>query len=104
MALAAARGPVRLSHFSAVDPQARDLARHVNVELDDSLPEFGAVLICADAERVRVPSPAGSPDRPISAADLADKVRDLSGDSLAGVLDDLDVPAAGVLRAAGLDV
>jgi 2-methylcitrate dehydratase PrpD len=100
--LAHAHGSVRLSHFTAIDPRVRDLAHSVTVELGDTLPEFGAVLECAGEELARVPSPAGSPMQPIGPSELAGKVRDLTGDRLAGILDDLDAPAARALSAARL--
>ena len=102
VALAHILGPIRLSHFAAIDPRARDLARHVTVEFDDALAEFGAVLECAGEELARVPSPAGSPMRPIGPSELAGKVRDLAGDRLTGILDDLDAPAARAAHAARL--
>ncbi len=102
VALAHVHGSIGLAQFTALDPRARDLARHVTVELDDALPEFGAVLVCAGEELARVESPAGSPTRPIAPSELAGKVRDLAGDRLAGVLDDLGVPAARALSAARL--
>ena len=102
VALAHVHGSVRLAHFAALDPRARDLARHVTVELDGALPEFGSVLVCAGEELARVESPAGSPTRPIAPSELAGKVRDLAGDRLAGVLDDLGAPAARAVSAARL--
>ncbi len=102
VALAHVHGSVRLSHFTAVDPRVRDLARQVTVELDDTLPEFGAVLTCAGEELARVPSPAGSPMRPIGPSELAGKVRELAGDRLVGILDDLGAPAVRALSAARL--
>jgi 2-methylcitrate dehydratase PrpD len=102
VALAYVHGSARLSHFTAIDARARDLARQVTVELDDALPEFGAVLTCAGEERARVPSPAGSPMRPIGPAELARKVNELAGDRLVGILDDLGAPAVRALSAARL--
>ena len=39
----------------------------------------------------------GSPERPIPPSELAEKVSELTGDNLAGVLDDLAIPASNVL-------
>ncbi len=101
--LAIASGRPRLQDFAAIDPRACDVARGVTVEVDSDLPEFGAVLTVAGVELTRVPSPSGSPERPVAAPELARKIGDLSGDRLLGVLDDLGEPAARVLRAARLE-
>ena len=88
--------------FAAPDAQARARAGLVGVVVDESLPEFGAVLTGAGRELARIPCPRGAPQRPATAADLAAKRADLAGDRLDGVLDDLEAPAAFVLDAAGL--
>lgn len=95
-------GPPRVRDFASVDPAAREGSRLVGVEVDGSLPEFGAVVSVAGRELARVPCPRGAPERPVAAAELAAKVTDLAGDRLDGVLDDLRAPAATALRAAGL--
>jgi hypothetical protein len=59
-------------------------------------------LTLAGRELARVPCPRGAPQWPATAADLAAKMEDLAGDRLYGVLDDLDAPPDGALRAAGL--
>ncbi len=97
-----AHGPPRVRDFAAIDPAARDRSRHVAVTVDESLPEFGAVLTAAGRELARVPCPRGAPERPVTATELADKIGDLAGDRLHGVLDDLRAPAAAALSAAGL--
>jgi hypothetical protein len=54
-------------------------------------------------ERVgHVRAALGSPARPMDATWLQDKVRDLAGDRLDGVLDDLGAPVAQVVDAASL--
>ncbi len=95
-------GPPRVDDFAAVDAQTRGRAAQVSVVVDPSLPEWGAVLSSGGHDLARVPCPRGAPERPASAEDLAAKLSDLAGDRLAGVLDDLDAPAARALDAAGL--
>jgi 2-methylcitrate dehydratase PrpD len=95
-------GPPRVKDFAAVDGATRERSELVSVAVDRSLPEFGAVLTLAGRELARVPCPRGAPQWPATAADLAAKMEDLAGDRLYGVLDDLDAPAEGALRAAGL--
>src|SRR5581483_369151 len=95
-------GPPRRRDFEAVKPPVLELSRQIDVEVDASLPEFGAVLDAEGRELKRIAAPSGSPERPISANELASKVEDLAGAALEGVLVDLDAPAAGALDAAGL--
>jgi 2-methylcitrate dehydratase PrpD len=102
VAHALSQGPPRRGDFAAIDPQIRDLSRRVKVDVDESLPEFGAVLTSSGDELARIPCPIGAPARPISAADLASKIADLAGDRLDGLLDHLDAPAATALSAARL--
>jgi 2-methylcitrate dehydratase PrpD len=90
--------------FAALDSDARDLSSLVNVSVDASLPRFGAVLSVAGNELTRVPCPKGAPERGVDPSELANKLEDLAGDRLQGVLADLDAPAADVLDAAGLRV
>ena len=98
------RRPPTVRDFAAVDPVVRELSRHVELGVDDSLPEFGAVLVASGRELARVPTPAGSPERPARAAQLAHKINELAGDRLDGLLDDLGAPAASALAAARLDL
>jgi 2-methylcitrate dehydratase PrpD len=95
-------GPPRVHDFAAFDAETRERSGRVSVVIDESLPEFGAVLSAGDRELVRIGSPQGAPERPASAADLAAKLSDLAGDRLDGVLDDLEAPAARAVDAAGL--
>ncbi|MGZ4288220.1 MAG: MmgE/PrpD family protein, partial [Solirubrobacteraceae bacterium] len=95
-------GPPGVRDFAEVDDRVRERSRLVGVDVDPSLPEFGAVLTAKGAEIARVPCPRGAPARPAEASDLAAKVSDLAGKHLDGILDDLGVPAATVLDAAGL--
>lgn len=100
--LVIAEGSPRLGDFTTLHPGARAAAARVAVTVDPSLPPFGAELRRGDAVLARVLGPPGSPERPASAAALAQKVQDLSGGRLAGLLDDLTAPAAAALTAARL--
>jgi len=95
-------GPPGVHDFAAVDDGVRERSRLVGVDVDPSLPQFGAVLTAAGEELARVPCPRGAPERPAEASDLAAKLSDLAGKRLDGILDDPGVPAATVLAAAGL--
>jgi 2-methylcitrate dehydratase PrpD len=95
-------GPPGVRDFVRVDPAVRERSRQVAVDVDRSLPEFGAVLTARGTEIARVPCPRGAPSRPAEATDLAAKLADLAGTRLDGILDDPDGPAAAVLDAAGL--
>ncbi|MGH2893065.1 MAG: hypothetical protein ACRDPM_07330, partial [Solirubrobacteraceae bacterium] len=97
-----AHGPPRVHDFAALDAETRERSARITVVIDESLPDFGAVLRTGDRELVRIRCPQGAPDRPASPADLAAKLADLAGDRLDGVLDDLGAPAARALDAAGL--
>ncbi len=95
-------GAPRTADFARLNGAVAQRAGAVTVSVDDSLPQWGAVLRPAGAAPVRVDGPRGAPGRPITEAELAGKVSDLAGDRLTGILDDPSAPAAGVLRAAGL--
>jgi 2-methylcitrate dehydratase PrpD len=95
-------GPPGLRDFGALDAETRERASLVRVAVDESLPEWGAVLSADGLELARVGCPRGAPERPATAADLTAKLSDLAGDRLDGVLDDLGAPAARALDAAGL--
>jgi 2-methylcitrate dehydratase PrpD len=96
------RGPPRVRDFAALDEATCERSRLVSVSVDESLPEWGCVLIVAGRELADVPAPRGAPARPVAASELADKIWDLAGDRLDGVFDDLRSPAAEALTAAGL--
>jgi 2-methylcitrate dehydratase PrpD len=95
-------GPPRVRGFASVDPVTRDDSRRVSVTLDESLPEFGAVLCVAGRELARVHYPRGGPERPLTTAELNAKVADLAGDRLSATFEDPDATAATLLHAAGL--
>jgi 2-methylcitrate dehydratase PrpD len=90
-------GPPSVASLSAVDEQARALAHGVEVVTDAALGEWEARV-----DGLTVEYALGSPARPLDAAGLAAKVRDLAGDRLDGVLDDLSRPAAEVVAAAAI--
>jgi 2-methylcitrate dehydratase PrpD len=98
----ALHGPPGVRDFEAADGATRRFAGRVRVTVDKSLPRFGATLTVAGEEVARVPGPRGAPDRPVTATELAEKVSDLAGDRLDGVLLDLAAPAAVALDAARL--
>jgi 2-methylcitrate dehydratase PrpD len=95
-------GPPRVRDFASVDPVTQDDSRLVSVTLDESLPEFGAVLCVGGRELARVRYPRGGPECPVTAVELEAKVADLAGDRLSGTLEDGGANAATLLRAAGL--
>jgi 2-methylcitrate dehydratase PrpD len=102
VAYTAIHGPPRVRDFAAIDADACDRARLVNVIVDGWLPEFGAVLTVAGNELAAVMCPTGAPARPLAQSQLAGKVADLAGDRLDGLLSSLAAPAARALYAAGL--
>ena len=77
-------------------------AQAVAVNVDHSLPQWGAVLSAGGRELARVDAPRGAPGSPGTAAALEGKIQALCGTRLTGVLADLSTPAAAVIRAAGL--
>jgi 2-methylcitrate dehydratase PrpD len=99
VAFALERGAPGVDDFAGVAEV--DLAR-VTVAVDPGLGEQEAVLSAGGEEVARVTAALGSPERPMSAEQLAAKVHDLAGDRLDGVLDDAERPASEVLEAAGL--
>jgi 2-methylcitrate dehydratase PrpD len=96
-------GPPGVGSFAAVDPDALALAaERISVRVDGGLLESEARLLAGNDELGKVESARGSPARPLGGDEHAAKVRSLAGDRLAGALDDLSVPAAELLGAAGL--
>jgi hypothetical protein len=90
--------------LGTVDSDALDHSKLVHLTLDESLPDFGAVLTVGGTELARVPCPRGAPDRPVAASDLSDKIAGLAGDRLDGILSDPGAPAEVALDAAGLRI
>jgi 2-methylcitrate dehydratase PrpD len=94
------RGEPGPASFAAVDDEARTLAAtRVRVDVDPALGEPEARLAVDGEPAARVTAARGSPQRPLSADELAAKVRELGGDGLAELLADDDAPARDVLAA-----
>lgn len=102
VAFTLSHGPPRVRDFGSVDAALGQRTSLIDVTLDPSLPEFGAVLRAAGREVARVQCPKGTPDRPLTAPELEGKVADLTGGRLDGMLADLAAPAATAIDAAGL--
>ena len=101
-AFALLHGPPTVKSFAGVDDAARQLAERVRLHTDAGLLESEAVVEVAGERAGHVRAALGSPARPMDATWLQDKVRDLAGDRLDGVLDDLGAPVAQVVDAASL--
>lgn len=101
-AYALLHGPPDLASFAAVDEDAHRLAARVTLRTDPCLRESEAVLEAGGERAGHVEAALGSPARPMDEARLRAKVRELAGERLDGVLDDLDAPVARVVAAAGL--
>jgi 2-methylcitrate dehydratase PrpD len=95
-------GPPVVESFAAVDPDAVERARTIEVRADPSLLESECVLGDGEEELARVRAALGSPEKPMDESSLRAKVEDLAGAELAAALDDLDRPAADLLALAGL--
>jgi 2-methylcitrate dehydratase PrpD len=90
-------GPPDVDSFGGVDQAARELAARITVRTDPGLRESEFALLAGDDELARVQAARGSPENPLSPAELAAKVQSLAGDRLDGVLD--GARAADVLAA-----
>ena len=95
-------GPPRVESFDEVDPDACALAERIEVRSDPGLLESECVLSEGGREIARVEAALGSPQRPMDAGALREKVAGLAGPSLADALDNLELPAAELLELAGL--
>jgi len=96
------RGSPGVRDFASIDDAVVRDSKQIEVIVDASLPQFGAVLALEGRELARVGAPRGAPERPVSEHDLAAKIADLTGGRLSGAVDDLETPAADLLEAAGL--
>jgi len=86
--------------FDGVDEEVQALARErVRVTTDGSLGQTEAVLIADGEEVARVEASRGSPQRPMTAEELAAKCHMLAAGRLDGILDDVDAPAQTLLNA-----
>jgi 2-methylcitrate dehydratase PrpD len=93
--------PSSPSAFERLDEAARALARaRVEIRLDESLPENGAVLTVDGREPVRVDAAMGSPAHPMSAEQLEAKLAVLGAAHLARLVSDPATPAREVVAAA----
>jgi 2-methylcitrate dehydratase PrpD len=94
------RGEPEPASFGGVDPDVQALARErVRLRTDDALRQAEAVIALAGEEVGRVPASRGSPERPLSAGELAAKCHRLAGDRLDGVLGDAAAPARTLVAA-----
>ncbi len=88
--------------FDGVDPEVQALARErVRLTTDDALRQAEAVLALRGEEVARVPASRGSPEAPMSEAQLAAKCELLAGDRLDGLFDDPHAPAESLIAALG---
>jgi 2-methylcitrate dehydratase PrpD len=92
-------GPPDVDSFTGVDAAAVERARTIEVRTDASQRESEFAILAGSRELACVTAARGSPERPLDAAALAAKVESLTGQRLAGALDDLDRPAHEVLDA-----
>jgi 2-methylcitrate dehydratase PrpD len=100
VAYVALRGEPDPASFDGVDGDVRELARtRVTLATDETLAEAEAVIAVGGEEVARVRAARGSPERPMSADELAAKCAMLAGDALDGLLDDRGAPAQTLLDA-----
>jgi len=90
-------GSPGVQSFQGVDEAARTLSARIEVELDDRMAESAAVLVWANGS-IEIDAAHGSPRHPMTAEQLDQKVRSLSGDRLSGTLDDMNRPAVDILH------
>jgi 2-methylcitrate dehydratase PrpD len=96
------RGPPTVDAFVAPDAAVRSFAaERVRVRTDPALLETEARLEAGGQVLAAVRHARGSPQHPMDAAALEQKVEQLAP-QVQGALDDLDAPAATVAQAAGL--
>ncbi|HEY8866903.1 MAG TPA: MmgE/PrpD family protein [Solirubrobacteraceae bacterium] len=90
------RGEPRVASFASVDDEIRDYARErIAIRVDDALGESETIIEDAEgSELARVAAARGSPGRPLTADQLAAKVKRLAGAGLDGVLAHDSRPAA----------
>ena len=88
-------GPPTVESFDAVDPEVVERARTIEIRSErDQLPSEFA-LYDGQSEIARVEAALGSPQRPMDAHALAEKVRGLTGEQPGGL--DPDEPARQLL-------
>jgi 2-methylcitrate dehydratase PrpD len=96
------QGPPGVGDFASIDETVSDAAQSVTVTVDESLPEFGAVLASAGKQLVRMECPRGAPDQPLAESELKAKITSLVGEGLLEALSDPARPAADAWHAAGI--
>ena len=94
-AYALLRGVPRLDSFAAIDREAAALGRRIGVRTDAALGSAEAILSFDGRVAGHVAAPKGSPSNPLTAAELALKIRALSGEAV-------DFPLAGLQRPAAV--
>jgi 2-methylcitrate dehydratase PrpD len=100
VAYVALRGEPEPASFEGVDPEVQSFARsRVRLTTDEALLEAEAVIAVGGEEAARVQAARGSPERPMSADELAAKCATLAGDRLDGLLDDRAAAAQTLLDA-----
>jgi 2-methylcitrate dehydratase PrpD len=100
VAYVALRGEPEPASFEGVDPEVQSFARsRVRLTTDEALLEAEAVIAVGGEEAARVQAARGSPERPMSADELAAKCAMLAGTRLDGLLDDRAAPAQALLDA-----
>jgi 2-methylcitrate dehydratase PrpD len=85
------RGPPTVESFDSVDPEVVERARAVEIRSERNQLESEFVLHAGENEIARVKAALGSPQKPMDAQALAEKVRDLTGQPLQRL--DLGAPA-----------
>lgn len=93
-------GQPSLGDFADVDAATRILARRIEVRTDDSLLESEAHLRWEEADgrviKTAIKAAVGSPEQPMSDAELEQKLKDLGAEHLPGLLADPDGDATDV--------
>lgn len=95
-------GKPSIHDFEFVDPEARELSSRMVVRGDPALQETGAVLEVA-GERLQVDAALGSPQNPMDARRLRDKLRELGAGNLPSLMESGSAPAADLIEASGLN-
>jgi 2-methylcitrate dehydratase PrpD len=91
-------GPPDVGAFAALDPEAQALSERIEVRTDADLRESEFLLLAGHDLLAHTLAARGSPEQPLDARALAEKVRGLAP-GLDGALDDPRRPAAELLTA-----
>lgn len=95
-------GPPGIGDFAEVDEEALTASKSIEVQTDASLLESEAVLTSNSGLTAQVRAATGSPGNPMTEEALAEKIRSLAGDRLAGALSEPSQGVVSVAAAAGL--